>query len=126
LNKPGAWQFPQGGVEKNESLEEALARELIEEISLRPKHYQVRESRGPYFYVFGENRLVKGFHGKEQHYFLAEFIGPDDAIDVCTKHPEFRTAKWIEPREFDPACLPEMKRKMYRAVFQDFFGIPLF
>jgi 8-oxo-dGTP pyrophosphatase MutT (NUDIX family) len=33
---PGAWQFPQGGVKKSETVEQALARELKEEISLEP------------------------------------------------------------------------------------------
>lgn len=33
-----AWQFPQGGVGAGESLEDALFRELHEEVGLRPEH----------------------------------------------------------------------------------------
>ena len=122
LNVLGAWQFPQGGVEENENLEQALERELNEEIGLRPEHYRVLERKGPYRYVFGENRLVKGFHGKEQYYFLIEFTGPENAINFRTEHPEFRDVKWITPEDFDIGWLPEMKRAVYRAVFKDFFG----
>ena len=125
LNTPGAWQFPQGGVDKGETLEQALARELVEEISVKPRHYRVIKSNGPYRYVYGENRLVKGFHGKEQHYFLAEFTGPEKAVDVKTKHPEFRDARWVLPQEFDIAWLPPMKREVYQAVFHDFFGVTI-
>lgn len=122
---PGAWQFPQGGVDKGETLEEALARELVEEVCVRPKHYRVLDRKGPYRYLYDQGRLVKGFRGKDQHFFLAEFTGPKSAVDVKTKHPEFRAVRWILPQEFDIACLPPMKREMYRAVFADFFGVAI-
>jgi putative (di)nucleoside polyphosphate hydrolase len=36
-----AWQFPQGGIQDRESPEEALFRELNEEIGLLPEHVQI-------------------------------------------------------------------------------------
>ena len=35
------WHFPQGGVIKNESIERALAREVWEEVGLRPSDYNI-------------------------------------------------------------------------------------
>ena len=125
LGMEGAWQFPQGGVDEGETLEQALGRELWEEISVVPEDYRVVEKRGPYRYLFGEGRKTRGHHGKEQHYFLCEFLAPDSRIDVATEHPEFRGWKWVAPAEFQLAWLPEMKIEVYRAVFRDFFKIAL-
>lgn len=123
VDRPGSWQFPQGGVDEGETLAQALARELQEEISVAPAAYKILLSKGPYFYVFGNGKTVKGFQGKEQHYFLAEFTGDPGSIDVETEHPEFRAVRWVEPGEFEPGWLPKMKRGVYREVFDDFFSI---
>ena len=36
-----AWQFPQGGIRPNESIEAAMFRELYEEVGLLPEHVKV-------------------------------------------------------------------------------------
>lgn len=125
LNVAGAWQFPQGGIDDGETPEHALIRELWEEISVAPHHFRILEKRGPYRYVFGEGRMKKGWLGKEQIYFLCDFLGSDADIDVATEHPEFRAFRWVEPGEFQIGWLPEMKREVYRAVFQDFFAVKI-
>lgn len=125
IDSPGAWQFPQGGVDGDETLAQALARELTEEISVAPAAYRILATKGPYYYLFGNSRVVKGFHGKEQHYFLADFTGDPAVIDVRTLHPEFRDIRWVDPAAFQIGWLPRMKRKVYRKVFQDFFSVEI-
>ena len=123
LKEAGAWQFAQGGVNPGETLEQALAREMEEELSLRPDDYLVITHKAPYRYLFGKGRKKKGFDGQEQTYFLTLMTCPETRINVITPHQEFQRARWIAPGDFDLCWLPDFKRAVYRAVLFDFFGI---
>lgn len=125
INNRGAWQFPQGSVDHGETLEEALGRELWEEIGVEQNDFRVVECRGPYRYDFSGGKTKKGYHGKVQHYFLCDYFAADSRINVNTDDPEFRDFRWIKPEEFEKRWLPEMKRDVYRAVLWDFFGIEI-
>ena len=119
-----SWQFPQGGVDDGETPREALQRELMEEISLPPSSYQIKEERSGYRYHFPERHRKRGkFVGQEQVYFLCHFGGPDALFNLETAHPEFRRWRWILPHEFDLRWLPEFKRGVYREVLRDFFEV---
>lgn len=125
LGVPEAWQFPQGGVDEGETPEEGLTRELWEEIGVQAQDFKIVARRGPYRYDFGNGRMKKGFHGKEQLYFLCDFTGDDSRINVATEHPEFQAFRWIAPAEFRIEWLPEMKHAVYRAVLADFFNVKI-
>ncbi len=120
----GAWQFPQGGVDDGETPEQALVRELWEEISLDPGDFKIVEKRAGYRYLFPSGKK-RGHDGKDQTYFLCDFLASDAKINVQTEHPEFRAWKWIAPSEFRREWLPEMKSEVYTTVFQDFFGVKI-
>ena len=125
LGVDGAWQFPQGGIDVGETPEQALVREVWEEIGVQAGDIKILEKRGPYRYLYGNGRIKRGHHGKVQHYFLCEYRGLDGQINVDTKHPEFQAFRWVSPEEFQVSWLPEMKREVYRAVFSDFFRIKI-
>lgn len=127
-NVPGAWQFPQGGVDPGESLRQALVREVCEEVGLREDDYDVLEMRGGYRYDYPPEVLARklrkhGSQGQEQTYFRCRLKPNARPVDVNQRPREFRAHAWIEPAEFDLDWLPEFKRAVYRAVLRDFFGV---
>ena len=124
LQTPGAWQFPQGGVDEGETVEKALTRELGEEIGLEPGDFRILEKKAGYRYLFPSGQR-RGHDGKDQTYFFCALLADEKKINIETAHPEFRACKWIFPQEFRRDWLPKMKLGVYSAVFQDFFGVTI-
>jgi putative (di)nucleoside polyphosphate hydrolase len=129
-NVPGAWQFPQGGVDAGETAREALVREVREEIGLPKSAYRIVESRDGYRYLYPEEvrrRKVRkhGFHGQEQTYFLCRLEPGAPEINVDQKPREFGGFRWIDPADFSLEWVAGFKREVYRQVMEEFFGVVL-
>ena len=127
---PGAWQFPQGGVDPGETPEQALFREVREEVGLEPQHYEVVGHCEGYWYLYpqgvrGKKLRKHGNHGQEQTYFLCHLKPGAPRVNVDQKPKEFRAYRWILPEEFDLDWLPTFKRDVYREVMRDFFHLRL-
>lgn len=120
----GCWQFPQGGVKKEESLDEALTREVEEELGLLPSQYRVLTVKGPYRYLFTDGYKKKNYDGQEQHYYLAELIDADARISLDNA-AEFRAARWLPPASYRLEWISPMKQEVYIGVFRDFFAVEL-
>lgn len=124
INIPGAWQFPQGGIDDGENAETAMLREMAEEIGVAQDKVEILERRDGYRYAFAKGRLKYGIYGgQEQSYFRCRFLGQDSDINLAATHQEFATWRWIQPAEFRMDWVPKFKRAVYRQVFLDFFGI---
>ncbi len=126
VGNPDAWQFPQGGLLPNETLREALNRELDEEVGLSPHDViYLRETRQWISY-----RLPKKFRrpehrgpvciGQRQKWFLLQFTGKDDAIslDHCSQ-PEFDQWRWVD-YWYPVDHVVEFKRDVYQKVITEF------
>jgi putative (di)nucleoside polyphosphate hydrolase len=96
------WQFPQGGVRQRESPEEALFRELHEEVGLTPDAVEVLAStrswlryRLPRQYVRRRSRPL--CIGQKQRWFLLRLLGDEAQLrfDV-TPDPEFDSHRWVD------------------------------
>ncbi len=95
-----AWQFPQGGIRAKESAEEALYRELEEEIGLLPEHVEiVGKTRGWLRYKLPK-RLRRSnssaFVGQKQKWFLLKMLAEDQLVQFDkSDKPEFDFWQWV-------------------------------
>jgi putative (di)nucleoside polyphosphate hydrolase len=120
----GCWQFPQGGIKREESPAQALSREVEEELGLLPSQYRILATKGPYRYLFTDGYKKKNYDGQEQHYFLAE-LTQADALIRLDHAGEFRATRWLPPEAYRLNWISPMKREVYIGVFRDFFGVEL-
>lgn len=124
IDREGAWQFPQGGVDQGERFKNAFYREVKEEVGIKKKHLELLEFRGGYRYEFPGGKLRNGVYGgQEQTYFKAVFHGKESRINLESQHAEFRAYRWIRPESFDLAWLPAFKKDVHRQVLWDFFKV---
>lgn len=125
-NKEGDWwQMPQGGVDKGENPDDAVLRELGEEIGTRPEHVEIlgRLPEELYYDLPPElhGKLWGGkYIGQRQTWYLLRFRGTDDDIRIdADDHPEFCEWKWVEP-ELLPELIVPFKRDVYTAIVEGF------
>ncbi|HOB95503.1 MAG TPA: RNA pyrophosphohydrolase [Aquabacterium sp.] len=119
-----SWQFPQGGIKYGESPEQAMFRELHEEVGLRPDHVRIlARTRDWLRYEVPEHFIRKDarghYRGQKQIWFLLRLMGRDSDLDLrATDHPEFDAWRWNEywvPLEL----VIEFKRDVYQMALSE-------
>ena len=118
------WHFPQGGVIKNESIERALAREVWEEVGLRPSDYNIVARLPGLRYKYPANhRKITRWVGQEQTYFLVRCKTSRPKTDLH-RSPEFAKTKWVLLQDIKLEMFPKFKRKVIKDALTQFFGKP--
>lgn len=95
------WQFPQGGVQQTESAEQAMYRELREEVGLRPDDVEVAGVTREWLpYRLPKKYLRKSEPkciGQKQRWFLLSLLSDPRKLRFdATDEPEFDRCRWVE------------------------------
>ena len=97
-----SWQFPQGGIDRGENPEQAMFRELHEEVGLHPQHVQVLARTRDWLRYEVPDRFIRRdarghYKGQKQIWFLLQLVGHDWDLNLrATNHPEFDAWRWNE------------------------------
>ena len=119
-----AWQFPQGGLQSNETPEQALFRELYEELGLEEFDVELLGATKSWLYYWLPPHLRR-LHvqplciGQKQKWFLLGLRGDPEKIrfDV-TRSPEFDRWRWA-PYWYPIRQVITFKRHVYRRALEE-------
>lgn len=96
------WQFPQGGMNSDETPTEAMFRELQEETGLLPQHVQVLGSTPGWLRYRLPKRFLRTHErplcvGQKQVWFLLRFLGEEGDLRLDhSERPEFDRWRWVQ------------------------------
>ena len=118
------WQFPQGGIDEAESLEDAMYRELQEEVGLHAGDVCLLHQTTDWLHY----RLPKNFirhHrdplciGQKQKWFLLGLESSESSIELGrSESPEFDDWRWVS-FWYPINQVIEFKRDVYRKALKE-------
>lgn len=119
-----AWQFPQGGIHQGESPEQALYRELHEEVGLRPEDVEVLACTRGWLRYRLPNRFVRHHSqplcvGQKQKWFLLHLRAEDSRVSLNNGgRAEFDDWCWVS-YWFPLGKVVAFKRDVYRRALKE-------
>lgn len=96
-----AWQFPQGGIQRNERPEDAMYRELGEELGLMPDDVRIMASTKNWLRYQLPKRFIRHHSepvciGQKQIWFMLLLTADDSKVNLsCSPKPEFDHWMWV-------------------------------
>jgi putative (di)nucleoside polyphosphate hydrolase len=119
-----SWQFPQGGIQHGESPEQAMYRELHEEVGLHPCHIRILgRTRDWMRYDVPQHWVRKewrgSYRGQKQIWFLLRLVGRDCDVSLrASSHPEFDAWRWND-YWIDMETVIDFKRDVYQRALNE-------
>jgi putative (di)nucleoside polyphosphate hydrolase len=95
-----SWQFPQGGIDRGETPEQAMFRELHEEVGLMPEHVDIVARTRDWLRYEVPDRFIRRdarghYKGQKQIWYLLRLVAQDWNLNLrATSHPEFDAWRW--------------------------------
>ncbi|WP_339056623.1 RNA pyrophosphohydrolase [Candidatus Regiella endosymbiont of Tuberolachnus salignus] len=120
-----SWQFPQGGINADETPEQAMYRELFEEVGLSKKNVRILASTRSWLRYKLPKRLVRWDTkpvcvGQKQKWFLLQLTSDDSNINMQQSNPpEFDGWLWVS-YWYPVRQVVSFKRDVYRRVMKEF------
>lgn len=122
--RQNAWQFPQGGIQRGEAPEDALFRELYEELGLQRGDVDVLGVTGGWLRYRLPSHYIRRARGRvcigqKQKWFALRLRSEDGAVRLdASAKPEFDNWRWVD------YWLPldevvEFKREVYRRALDE-------
>lgn len=115
IGMQNAWQMPQGGVDDNENLQNAMYRELKEEVGLEKSDVEVMEIMKEELYYKFSNKNGGKYIGQRQTWFLLKLKCNESKINIIQQNQEFDDYKWVN-KEFLLENIIEFKKEVYLKV----------
>jgi len=119
------WQFPQGGLLKNESPMDCMYRELYEEIGLEKKDVTVLSIEKKWLYYCLPEKMIRYYSvpvciGQKQKWFLLRLNSENVNIKLdLTDQPEFDNFCWVN-YWYPLHEVIYFKYNMYKKILQNF------
>ncbi len=119
-----AWQFPQGGINDNETPEQAMYRELKEEVGLDPADVELISCTRGWLRYRLPKRMIRHHSrplciGQKQKWFLLRLTSQDSAVSFQYSHkPEFDGWRWVS-YWYPLGQVISFKREVYRGALKE-------
>jgi putative (di)nucleoside polyphosphate hydrolase len=120
-----AWQFPQGGIRHGEELQQAMYRELKEEVGLDADDVEIISSTQDWLYYQLPTNLIRYNSnpvciGQKQKWYLLRLRCAESRIALCSKDstPEFDDWRWVS-FWYPLSQVIDFKKEVYRQALKE-------